>query len=336
MQVLHTKMLRTHDHALNIHEISRFDTVVHAMSLRTFFLRLFGRAPGPSAVTEIVVRSAEEDRPSEIVHQQAVPIDGDHLIVQFREQLSTQAQSQAHLNTLLGSLSTTLNALPQLARQQGQVLEVLVADAARARHRDQTIERSLVHLSEGSDRQTQVLGLVQQQLDLNHEVSIRVAESLRETASAITTFATASERQSRALEVLAQSTQRRVAQSDRLEKALQFWLAIVGAICTLALVYAIWAATRGPVIIAIPPAPVAPPIVPPTAPTVVAPPAAPAPEPTAIPVVVPSLPSILPPEPVAGPADVSSVAPAASTTELPVGNSTPPATPAAKPPAAKP
>ncbi len=295
------------------------------MSLRTFFWRIFGRAPAQSAPTEIVVRSPEEERPHEVVHQQAVPIDGNHLLVQFREQLSTQALSQTHLNTLLSSLSTTLNALPQLARQQGQVLEVLVADAARARHRDQTIERSLVHLSEGSDRQTQVLGLVQQQLDLNHEVSIRVAESLRETASAITTFATASERQSRALEVLAQSTQRRVAQSDRLEKALQFWLAIVGAICTLALVYAIWAATRGPVIIAIPPAPVAPVIVPPVTPTVVVPTTTPPPEPNAIPVVVPSLPPVIPPDPVVAPTEVPVAAPIDAPSNVPVV--TPPANP---------
>lgn len=239
----------------------------------------------------------------EVVHQQAVPINGDHLLVQFRDQLSTQATSQAHLNTLLSSLSTTLNALPQLARQQGQVLEVLVEDAARSRHRDQTLERSLVHLSEGSDRQTQVLGLVQQQLDLNHEVSLRVAESLRETASAITTFAATSERQSRALDLLAQSTQRRVAQSDRLEKALQFWLAIVGAICTLALVYAIWAATRGPVIIAIPTAPVvAAPVIAPSPAPVIVPPTTPPVEPQSPPLVFPSLPVVIPPDPVAEPA----------------------------------
>ncbi|MCX5664137.1 MAG: hypothetical protein NTY97_05485, partial [Planctomycetota bacterium] len=51
-------------------------------------------------------------------------------------------------------------------------------------------------------------------------------------------------------------TQRRVAQSDRLEKAIQFWLFVVAGICTLALVYAIWAASRGPMIIAYPPPPV--------------------------------------------------------------------------------
>ncbi len=199
------------------------------------------------------MRPAGTSGESQVIQRdRAAPLDGEHLLGQFRDQLSTQAHTQAHLDNVVASLSTTLNALPQLARQQGQVLDVLVEDAARARHRDQTLERSLVHLSEGSDRQTQVLGLIQQQLDLNHEVSVRVAESLRETAGAISTFAATSERQSRALELLAQSTQRRVAQSDRLEKALQFWLAIVGAICMLALVYAIWAATRGPVIIAVP------------------------------------------------------------------------------------
>ncbi len=272
------------------------------MSLRTFLWRIFGRPPERVEPTEVIVREQREliaHHPAH--HTPTAPIDGEHLLVQFRDQLSTHAESQTHLNTLLSSLATTLNALPQLARQQGQVLEVLVEDAARSRHRDQTLERSLVHLSEGSDRQTQVLGLVQQQLDLNHEVSLRVAESLRETSSAITTFAATSERQSRALELLAQSTQRRVAQSDRLEKALQFWLAIVGAICTLALVYAIWAATRGPVIIAIPAAPLGPaPVA--VQPAVIQPPT---PGPVVVPpaeqVVIPSLPLVIPPDPVVAP-----------------------------------
>ena len=222
------------------------------MGIGSFISRIFKRQPPSVAPTEVIAeRSVQvyQQHPSE-------PLDSNRLLVEFRDQLSTQAESQRQLTTLLTSLSTTLDALPQLARQQAQVLETLLEHSARSRHRDQTFERGLTQLTEGSHQTTQVLGLVQQQLDLNHEVSLRVADSLRETAGALSTFAATSDRQSRAIENLALSTQRRVAQSDRLEKAMQFWLVVVAVICTLALLYAIWAASRGPVVIAIPPAPV--------------------------------------------------------------------------------
>lgn len=223
------------------------------MSIWLSLRRIFGHVAPPAPPTEVIAARTDDRRAVEVYRPTpSEPIDGEHLLVQFRDQLTSQAQSQQQLTTLLASLNTTLHALPQLARQQGQVLETLVEGAVRARQRDQTIERSLTHLTEGADRQTQVLGLVQQQLDLNHEISLRVAESLRETAGALGTFAVTSYRHARALETLAQSTQRRVAQSDRLEKSLQWWIAVIAFICTLALVYSIWAATRGPVIIAMP------------------------------------------------------------------------------------
>ena len=223
------------------------------MGIGSFFKRLFGAPPDHDAITASVEEQAAQPRELEVFQaKQHEPVDGERLLIQFRDQLSSQAQAHQQLNVLLGSLTTTLNALPQLARQQGQVLETLVEGAARARLRDQAVERSLVHLTEGSERQTQVLGLAQQQLDLNHEVSVRVAESLRETAGALSTFAATSDRQAHALESLALATQRRVAQSDRLEKALQLWLTAVAGLCTLALLYAVWVATRGPVIFALP------------------------------------------------------------------------------------
>lgn len=240
------------------------------MGIGSFIKRIFNRQPPAAAPTEVIA-----ERSVQVLAQQLTePLDSNRLLIEFRDQLSTQAESQKQLTTLLTSLSTTLDALPQLARQQGQVLETLLENSARARHRDQTFERGLTQLAEGSHQQTQVLGLVQQQLDLNHEVSLRVAESLRETAGALSTFAATSDRQSRAIENLALSTQRRVAQSDRLEKAIQFWLFVVAGICTLALVYAIWAASRGPMIIAYPPAP-APVVTPAPAPAPTSEPAAP-------------------------------------------------------------
>lgn len=165
---------------------------------------------------------------------------------QFRDELKSHHAVQSELASLIRDLHAPMRALPELARQQGGLMETLVDQSSRSRSRDQAIERSLHQLTEGAARQTQVLGLVQQQLDLNHETSIRVSDSLRDTASALGAFAATTDRQTRALEALAESTRRRLAQSERLERTLQFWLLVVSGLATLILLYALWAAMRVP------------------------------------------------------------------------------------------
>ena len=174
--------------------------------------------------------------------------DGRALAVlgQFRDELKSHHAVQSELANLIRELHAPMRALPELARQQGGLMETLVDQSSRSRTRDQAIERSLHQLTEGAARQTQVLGLVQQQLDLNHETSIRVSDSLRDTASALGAFAATTDRQTRALEALAESTRSRLAQSERLERTLQFWLLVVSGLATLILLYALWAAMRVP------------------------------------------------------------------------------------------
>ncbi len=165
---------------------------------------------------------------------------------QFRDELKSHHAVQSELAGLIRELHAPMRALPELARQQGGLMETLVDQSSRSRARDSAIERSLQQLTDGAARQTQVLGLVQQQLDLNHETSMRVSDSLRDTASALGAFAATTDRQTRALEALAESTRRRLAQSERLERTLQFWLLIVSGLATLILLYALWAAMRVP------------------------------------------------------------------------------------------
>lgn len=197
-------------------------------------------------------REIAPSRPVEVQRVSAMPTDlpddarAIAVLGQFRDELKSHHAVQSELATLIRDLHAPMRALPELARQHGGLMETLVDQAGRHRSRDQAIERSLHQLTEGAARQTQVLGLVQQQLDLNHETSIRVSDSLRDTASALGAFAATTDRQTRALEALAESTRRRLAQSERLERTLQFWLLVVSGLATLILLYALWAAMRVP------------------------------------------------------------------------------------------
>ncbi len=192
---------------------------------------------------------AHEVNVTRVDHQPASPQEDERALAvlgQFRDELKSHHAVQSELASLIRELHAPMRALPELARQQGGLMETLVDQSSRHRSRDQAIERSLQQLTEGAARQTQVLGLVQQQLDLNHETSIRVSDSLRDTASALGAFAATTDRQTRALEALAESTRRRLAQSERLERTLQFWLLVVSGLATLILLYALWAAMRVP------------------------------------------------------------------------------------------
>lgn len=169
------------------------------------------------------------------------------LLEGFRSQLVSHTEAQQRLSEILGSLSGTMHALPELARQQGRVLETLMEAAARARMRDQSVERGLSQLTEGADRQTQVLGLVQQQLDLNHETTIRVADSLRDLALTLGALSANSERHTLAVETLADNTRRRTELSERMERRLSWAILAATATAAAATLSVIWLATRMPV-----------------------------------------------------------------------------------------
>jgi hypothetical protein len=86
-----------------------------------------------------VIRHAQTDSPT---------ID---LPAELRAQVAEHARSQQQLQAMLGTLANTMHAMPQIATQQAQVLETLLDQSVRARQRDQTIERNLTQLTEGTD-----------------------------------------------------------------------------------------------------------------------------------------------------------------------------------------
>jgi hypothetical protein len=242
------------------HRAHAADTVSHVSWIPRWLKRLLGISapsspapsvrPAPTDVREDPAASSAGASATQQVTVSRVELGEDEralaVLGQFRDELKSHHAVQSELASLIRELHAPMRALPELARQQGGLMETLVDQSSRSRSRDQAIERSLHQLTEGAARQTQVLGLVQQQLDLNHETSIRVSDSLRDTASALGAFAATTDRQTRALEALAESTRRRLAQSERLERTLQFWLLVVSGLATLILLYALWAAMRVP------------------------------------------------------------------------------------------
>ncbi len=206
--------------------------------------------PLRSAITSLFLGDPERPRaaaPNDrvlVVHQPEPTGDSRSVLMQVESQLANQADVSLRLGELVRQLDGTLSALPEMLRQQDRLIGTIIDQANRAKDRDDAMRRGMDHLRKGTDAQVEVLSLVQQQLDLNHESSRRVGDILGEARTALGAFAATSERHARGIESLADATRRRTTQSDRLERRLQLWLIVTTALCTMALVQSFVVALR--------------------------------------------------------------------------------------------
>lgn len=229
-------------------------------------------------------------------HAMAVPADSQEIVTMardFRAFLDQQDQRQQELARVVSTLPQTMGALPELVRQQTRLADLVAQQLMYTRQRDEQVEKTLARITQGVEQQRDVLGLVQQQLDMNHESALKVAEGVTTLASAVVQLQATTDRSAAALQGLLEKTSERDAGVQRLHTQLQNWMLFVAILACLTLVGAVilfWIAleTRGtvpavPEKVAAPataPATAAPALPDPNAPAL---PAVPAPSGTAIP-----------------------------------------------------
>ncbi|MDA1008823.1 MAG: hypothetical protein O2800_07485 [Planctomycetota bacterium] len=213
---------------------------------------LIGDAPASSA--DLVRRTdagvvEHADAPLAVIPTPVAPVihidaRDDQVLQPLIESMRTASESQLRLAELADGLRESLASVPDLARHQARATEAILQLATQARERDAQTERMLSELDQGAERQTQVLRLIQQQLDLNQMTNTSVAEGLRDASNALGAYAGTSERHTRAIEALLDSTRRRTRQADRMERTLQTWLAVTTALSTACLAYSLYLAYR--------------------------------------------------------------------------------------------
>jgi ketosteroid isomerase-like protein len=198
----------------------------------------------------------------------AVPADSQEIVSMardFRAFLDQQDQRQQELARVVSTLPQTMGALPELVRQQTRLADLVAQQLMYTRQRDEQVEKTLARITQGVEQQRDVLGLVQQQLDMNHESAMKVAEGVTTLASAVVQLQSTTDRSSAALQGLLERTTERDAGVQKLHTQLQNWMLFVAILACLTLVGAVilfWIAleTRGA------PAPAAPaPVVAPAA-----------------------------------------------------------------------
>jgi 3-methyladenine DNA glycosylase/8-oxoguanine DNA glycosylase len=137
---------------------------------------------------------------------------------------------------LLQRLPDSLQSLPDLTRQQARMGEAIAAALVEQRIRDQSIEEILQRIAEGVGRQTDTFGLVQQQLDLNHEAAARVADGVTSLSQGIGELATGQRRNADALQSILDQARQRDADTERIHGRLHLWLVFCTALSAGALV----------------------------------------------------------------------------------------------------
>ncbi len=202
-------------------------------SLRALF---FGRES-----TAPEVRRAGADR---IDAERAVPVPADSQEIvsmarDFRSFLDQQDQRQQELARVVSTLPQTMGALPELVRQQTRLADLIAQQLMYTRQRDEQVEKTLARITQGVEQQRDVLGLVQQQLDLNHESAMRVADGVSTLASAVVQLQSTTDRSAAALQGLLEKTTERDANVQRLHTTLQNWMLFVAILSCLTLVGAV-------------------------------------------------------------------------------------------------
>ena len=100
------------------------------------------------------------------------------LVRRIGEHLDDSAQHGRQVVALLDRLPPALQALPEMNRHCTRLLEIITEAHQHSRRREEALNDNLQRIGAATERHTEVLGLLQQQLDNNDHATTRVSETL--------------------------------------------------------------------------------------------------------------------------------------------------------------
>jgi ketosteroid isomerase-like protein len=168
-----------------------------------------------------------------------VPADSQEIVTmarEFRMFLDVQDQRQQELARVVAALPQSMGSLPELVRQQTRLADLVAQQLMLTRQRDDHVEKTLARITQGVEQQRDVMSLVQQQLDLNHESAMKVADGVTTLANAVVQLQSTTDRSSAALQGLLEKTTERDAGVQKLHTSLQNWMLFVAIISCMTLV----------------------------------------------------------------------------------------------------
>lgn len=189
------------------------------MSVRDTLERWFVGTPVPAD-------SAQDPRdPQPLMRQTATELArvGDAAEA-LRVHLSAQDHEREEVLRVLASLPEPLSALPRIAAQQDRLGETIAQALVHTRQRDSAIDATLSRIVDGITQQTEVSGLIQQQLDLNLQAANGVAEGTARLTEAVTELSASSRQGTELLLQLVNQSRELVEKRARSEQSLKGWM----------------------------------------------------------------------------------------------------------------
>lgn len=161
------------------------------------------------------------------------------LVRSISAHLDGQNERTDRLINTLERLPAAIEALPEIHRQNARLLEVVTEYLEHARLRDDALNETLSGITHASSRQTDVLGLLQQQLDANNRSSEALFGGIADFREAISQLAGSNARTTAVLSELASINQHRDAEITRVLARSQKWMTVAMVLCAAASVTAV-------------------------------------------------------------------------------------------------
>lgn len=161
------------------------------------------------------------------------------LVHKLSEHLDQQTHRTERLLELLERLPVNLEALPDIARQNARLLEALSGTLSSAKAREEALTAALTRLAASAGHQTDVLGLLQQQLDRNGQDAARIAEGLGSIQPTLNDLLETNRHAGNLLADISQSAEHRDARLNATLLRTQYWLIAAVVLCGIGSIAAI-------------------------------------------------------------------------------------------------
>jgi chromosome segregation ATPase len=191
-----------------------------------------GNASGELAMIE--PKPVRERRGESRTHQEVLG-----LVQRIGEHLDQQSQRAERMVELMDRIPAMLDALPEISRQNATLVEALHDHFAQAKRREEALGATLSTITDTSERQTDVLGLIQQQLDSNSHTAQQFQGTLDNLRCALSDLADSNTRSS---DVLLQMSEQRDAREAEFRETLsrtQAWTVAAMIACSMVSVAAV-------------------------------------------------------------------------------------------------
>ncbi|MDG2022404.1 MAG: hypothetical protein P8J59_10690 [Phycisphaerales bacterium] len=187
-----------------------------------------------------------ENEPTETTTTPEISVPGNPLASMTRIEgaISKGRDAQDRIAEAVSSVPQAVSALDQAAARQQHLLEVLQGLASHQRDDADRSNATLGRVNESIERSTEVAGLVQRQLDANHQITLETANRLEQVGHAILESNQTSRAVGEAMTAMIGEIRDRDQAQEERSSVLQGWIvaSVVGCIAASAAALALaWA-----------------------------------------------------------------------------------------------